>query len=293
MQAHEALASLTNSSLFPREQKDGWKLLNGLPVQGQKEVAFSGWIVHFFSGDDRTREAKDQVVMRRSFCQAAFEGNDVMVNVHITASRTMDLRQQGAVFRVLAWAALTEATPIVVFGNTAISGSALRMISKAWWLIDFLHFYIHGFDHCAGFENSYYCTHDRISMAGARRRIFDVSSLQFLEEGARVPESEGTFSEQLVQEDAEDQASEVQAAHPSLCGGALRSDIMHFLQRRPSQALDDGQPALYLQFRGVSFDTVMDWGVYFYTRDIFDALCFYRYMLEGQLRDELYAELYN
>eukprot|EP00439_Symbiodinium_sp_Y106_P065275 s2867_g10.t1 len=26
MQAHEALASLTNSSLFPREQKDGWKL---------------------------------------------------------------------------------------------------------------------------------------------------------------------------------------------------------------------------------------------------------------------------
>eukprot|EP00439_Symbiodinium_sp_Y106_P067343 s2867_g11.t1 len=97
-------------------------------------------------------------------------------------------------------------------------------------------------------------------MAGARRRIFDVSSLQFLEEGARVPESEGTFSEQLVQEDAEDQASEVQAAHPSLC---------------------------------VSFDTVMDWGVYFYTRDIFDALCFYRYMLEGQLRDELYAELYN
>ena len=101
-------------------------------------------------------------------------------------------------------------------------------------------------------------------MAGARRRIFDVSSLQFLEEGARVPESEGTFSEQLVQEDAEDQASEVQAAHPSLCGGALRSDIMHFLQRRPSQALDDGQLALYLQFRGVSFDTVMDWGVYFY-----------------------------
>eukprot|EP00439_Symbiodinium_sp_Y106_P004494 s1344_g1.t1 len=101
-------------------------------------------------------------------------------------------------------------------------------------------------------------------MAGARRRIFDVSSLQFLEEGARVPEPEGTLSEQLVQEDAEDQASEVQAAQPGLCGGALRSDILHFLRRQPSQALDDGQLALYLQFRGVSFDTVMDWGVYFY-----------------------------
>eukprot|EP00439_Symbiodinium_sp_Y106_P074449 s3080_g14.t1 len=141
--------------------------------------------------------------------------------------------------------------------------------------------------------------------------------LRMLMQAEHVPESEGTRSEQLVPEDDEDQASEVQAAQPGLCGGALRSDILHFLRRRPSQALDDGQLALYLQFRGVSFDTVMDWGVYFYLeqhqhdsddqrrellhqlhamlgkRDIFDALCFYRYMLEGQVRDEFYAELYN
>ena len=183
--------------------------------------------------------------------------------------------------------------------------------------ITFLHFYIHGFDHCAGFGNSYYCTHDRIDMAGARRRIFDVSSLQFLEVAELVPESEGALSGQRVSEEEEDQAPEVQAAQPGLWGGALRSDILYFLRRQPSQALDDGQLALYLQFRGVSFDTVMDWGVYFYleqhqhdsddqrrellqqlhamlgTRDIFDALCFYRYMLEGQVRDEFYAELYN
>ena len=66
-----AFASLSPEALLglpeaiPRGQKDGWKLLKGLPWSRAKRKSLfqsDGWIVHLFSGDDRTREARDQAV---------------------------------------------------------------------------------------------------------------------------------------------------------------------------------------------------------------------------------------
>ena len=163
------------------------------------------------------------------------------------------------------WCAFFSSFAAVLLGNTTISGSALRMNSTAWWLISLL-FCIFTYTDLtlALVLGTLTIAHtNRSDMAGARRRIFDVSSLQFLEVAELVQSPKGAPSGQHVPEEEEDQAPEVQAAQPGLWGGALRSDILHFLRRQPSQALDDGQLALYLQFRGVSFDTVMDWGVYF------------------------------
>ncbi|CAE7808412.1 unnamed protein product [Symbiodinium sp. CCMP2592] len=118
-------------------------------------------------------------------------------------------------------------------------------------------------------------------------------------------------------EDEADDLSAETAVSQLVHGVALRSDILHFLQRRPSETLDDGQLALYLQFRGISFDFVMDWGTFFYlrqydyegdaqcreimqhlhselgSRDTFAALRFFRYMLEGSYREKFYMELYK
>ncbi|CAE7384742.1 unnamed protein product [Symbiodinium sp. CCMP2592] len=115
---------------------------------------------------------------------------------------------------------------------------------------------------------------------------------------------------------ADDLSSEIET-QSLIQGVALRSDITQYLQRQPSETLDDGQLALYLQFRGISFDVVMDWGTFFYLRqyeyddeaqsreitqhlhdelaseNIHEALCFFRYMLEGQDKEQFYVEIYK
>ena len=103
----------------PREAKDGWKLLKGLPWSRAKRKTMyqsDSWVVHLFSGDDRPREAKDQSLMRRSFWNGALEGGDVLVDVDITASKSMDLCQQNAIFRLLSWAALNGKVKAIVGG---------------------------------------------------------------------------------------------------------------------------------------------------------------------------------
>ncbi|OLQ09932.1 Copia protein [Symbiodinium microadriaticum] len=103
----------------PRGAKDGWKLLKGLPWSRAKRKTLyqsDSWVVHLFSGDDRPREAKEQSLMRRSFWGGALEGGDVLVDVDITASKSMDLRQQGAVFRLLSWAALNGKIKAIIGG---------------------------------------------------------------------------------------------------------------------------------------------------------------------------------
>ena len=103
----------------PRGAKDGWKLLKGLPWSRAKRKTLyqsDSWVVHLFSGDDRPREAKEQSLMRRSFWSGALEGGDVLVDVDITASKSMDLRQQGAVFRLLSWAALNGKIKVIIGG---------------------------------------------------------------------------------------------------------------------------------------------------------------------------------
>ncbi|CAE7291385.1 GIP, partial [Symbiodinium microadriaticum] len=103
----EVLLGLPES--VPREAKDGWKLLKGMPWSRAKRRSLfqsDGWVVHLCSGDERTRDAKQQQTMRRAFWSNSLVGGDVIVDVDITASKDMDLLRQDAVFKVLAWAAL-------------------------------------------------------------------------------------------------------------------------------------------------------------------------------------------
>ena len=102
-----------------------------------------------------------------------------------------------------------------------------------------------------------------------------------------------------------------------LWGVALQSDVLQPLQRQPSLALDDGQLAVYLQYRGVGTVEVIARGVYFYfvqheyecetqrrevtqqlhetlaDEDTFGALVFFRLMLEGDGRESFYSEIYR
>ena len=94
-------------------------------------------------------------------------------------------------------------------------------------------------------------------------------------------------------------------------------NVLQPLQRQPSLALDDGQLAVYLQYRGVGTVEVIARGVYFYfvqheyecetqrrevtqqlhetlaDEDTFGALVFFRFMLEGDCRESFYSEIYR
>ena len=113
-------------------------------------------------------------------------------------------------------------------------------------------------------------------------------------------------------------AEEDRTASPSLLYGvALRSDIMRQLQRNPSAALDDGQLAVYLQFRGVTIAAVVEWGIFYYLEqheqeyDLFRreitqqiqttvadmdhlrVLAFFRHMLDGEHLEAFYTAVYQ
>ncbi|CAE7537271.1 unnamed protein product, partial [Symbiodinium necroappetens] len=74
------------------------------------------WVVHLCSGDGRTWDAKEQGSMRRAFWNSSLNGDEVLVEVDLTMSRSMDLLQQKAVFQVLSWAALSGKIKSVVGG---------------------------------------------------------------------------------------------------------------------------------------------------------------------------------
>ena len=114
------------------------------------------------------------------------------------------------------------------------------------------------------------------------------------------------------------EADEAATARPSLLYGvALRSDVIWQLQRNPSAVLDDGQLAVYLQFRGVALTAVVEWGVFYYleqhepeydlfrreitqqiqstvaTMDHLGVLTFFRFMLEGVHLEAFYTAVYQ
>ena len=74
-----------------------------------------GWFI-YVRGDGRSVEAREQQSMRRAIWSSSLTGGDVMVDVDIADSRQIDLPQQGAVFRVLAWAAMNGKSKAVVGG---------------------------------------------------------------------------------------------------------------------------------------------------------------------------------
>ena len=89
--------------------------------------------MHLFSGDDRTPDAKAQSIMRSSLWEQALSGSEVLVEVDVTATRVMDLNKQDAIFKVLAWAALSrrptssyfsESSAGCVFSGPASQGGA-------------------------------------------------------------------------------------------------------------------------------------------------------------------------
>ncbi|CAE7397602.1 GIP [Symbiodinium sp. CCMP2592] len=103
----------------PPTLKDGWKMLKGLPwSRAKRKVLFQSdsWVVHLCAGDNRSWEAKEQQSMRRAMWSSSLTGSDVIVDVDIADSKHMDLLQQGAVFRVLAWAAMHGKIKAVVGG---------------------------------------------------------------------------------------------------------------------------------------------------------------------------------
>ena len=103
----------------PCEEKDGWKLLKGMPWSRAKRKAMfssNSWTVHLFSGNERAMAAKSTFTMRSSMWQMALEGDEVMVNVDVTQSRALDLNQSGGVFKLLCWAALSGKIKAIVGG---------------------------------------------------------------------------------------------------------------------------------------------------------------------------------
>ncbi|CAE7357932.1 GIP, partial [Symbiodinium sp. KB8] len=104
---------------IPLGEKEGWKLMKGLPwSRAKRKSCFQsdGWVVHLCAGDPRTRDAKLQETMRKSMWSSSLVGGDVLVEVDIASSRSMDVLQQQAVFRVLAWAALNGKIKAVIGG---------------------------------------------------------------------------------------------------------------------------------------------------------------------------------
>ncbi|CAE7432980.1 GIP [Symbiodinium microadriaticum] len=113
----EALLGLPES--IPLGPKEGWKLLKGMPWSRSKRKSLlqsDNWVVHLCSGDGRTWGAREQGSMRRAFWNSSLNGDEVLLEVDLTMSRSMDLLQQNAVFRVLSWAALSGKIKSVVGG---------------------------------------------------------------------------------------------------------------------------------------------------------------------------------
>ena len=103
----------------PCDPRDGWKLLKSAPWSRAKRKQMyqsDGWVVHLFAGDEKTSDSKAQSIMRSSFWQQALSGSEVLVEVDVTATRSMDLNKQDGIFRVLAWAALSGRIKAVIGG---------------------------------------------------------------------------------------------------------------------------------------------------------------------------------
>ena len=102
-----------------------------------------------------------------------------------------------------------------------------------------------------------------------------------------------------------------------LYGVALRTEVLQQLQRNPSTVLDDGQLAVYLQFRGVTIAAVVEWGIFYYleqhvpeydqyrreitqqiqatvaTMDHLGVLAFFRHMLDEEHLESFYTAVYQ
>ena len=102
-----------------------------------------------------------------------------------------------------------------------------------------------------------------------------------------------------------------------LYGVALRTEVLQQLQHNPSAVLDDGQLAVYLQFRGVTMAAVVEWGIFYYleqhapaydqyrreitqqtqatvaTMDHLGVLAFFRHMLDEEHLESFYTAVYQ
>ncbi|CAE7778026.1 unnamed protein product [Symbiodinium sp. CCMP2592] len=103
----------------PLGGRDGWNLLKGMPWSRSKRKALfqsDSWVVHLFSGEEKSDGAKQRDTMKRSFWGEALTGDEVLLEVDLTSSKSMDLLQRDGVLRVLAWAALSGKIKSIVGG---------------------------------------------------------------------------------------------------------------------------------------------------------------------------------
>ena len=104
---------------IPRRDDDGWKMLRSMPWPRAKRKALfqsDGWVVSLFSGDVRSPGGRQEDAMRRTFWNNSLKGNDVLVEVDVTASKSFDLNQRDMVFKLLGWAALNGKIKAIVGG---------------------------------------------------------------------------------------------------------------------------------------------------------------------------------
>ena len=104
---------------IPRRDDDGWKMLRSMPWPRAKRKALfqsDGWVVSLFSGDVRSPGGRQGDAMRRTFWNNSLKGNDVLVEVDVTASKSLDLNQRDMVFKLLGWAALNGKIKAIVGG---------------------------------------------------------------------------------------------------------------------------------------------------------------------------------
>ncbi|CAE7864348.1 unnamed protein product, partial [Symbiodinium sp. KB8] len=104
---------------IPRRDDDGWKMLRSMPWPRAKRKALfqsDGWVVSLFSRDVRSPGGRQGDAMRRTFWSNSLKGNDVLVEVDVTASKSFDLNQRDMVFKLLGWAALNGKIKAIVGG---------------------------------------------------------------------------------------------------------------------------------------------------------------------------------
>ena len=160
-------------------------------------------------------------------------------------------------------------------------------------------------------------------------RVFDVSTMQYIsdDDEDRGDPASGHSDRSASHGRTDDTPTSAEQASggrepqahqtPLLYGVALRTEVFQQLRRQPSEALDDGQLAVYLQFRGVAIVAVVEWGIFQYfsqhvpgddasrrevmlqiqqtvaDMDHLRVLTFFRFMLEGEHLEAFYTNVYQ
>ena len=97
----EAFATIPEE--FPVTNKEGWRLLKGMPWSRRKRRSMflsNNWLVHLFSGDKRKKGLASS-----SEWKASLHRDDVLVEVDLNLSSHFDMLKKDGIFKLLLWGA--------------------------------------------------------------------------------------------------------------------------------------------------------------------------------------------